>query len=121
MIFIRYPEHSKGYVMLGEHPNGGMMEVDSRNIDFLEDEFPSIGEIKQDLQLYELQLDTELSLGEGENVIPQQVTENRTHVLQEMLRICMYQRVNLNVRFILYLLIMIIMLVHVLRIVGVVL
>jgi len=46
MVFIKYPEHSKGYIMLGEHPNGGMIEVDSHNINFLEDEFPSIGEIK---------------------------------------------------------------------------
>ena len=46
MVFIQYPEHSKRYVMYGEHPNGGMTEVDSRNVEFLEDEFPSIGEIK---------------------------------------------------------------------------
>ena len=49
MVFIRYPEHSKGYVMYGGHRNGGMKEVDSRNVDFLEDEFPSIGEVKKDL------------------------------------------------------------------------
>ena len=48
MVFIQYAEHSKGYVMYGEHPNGGMKEVDSRNVDFLEDEFPSIGEVKKD-------------------------------------------------------------------------
>ena len=46
MVFIRYPEHSKGYVMYGEHPGGGMKEIDSRNIDFLEDEFPTIDEVK---------------------------------------------------------------------------
>ena len=67
--------------MFGEHPNGGMTEVDSRSIDFLEDEFSSIGEIKQDIQLYELQFDIGLSLGEGENVIPQK-SPNKTHVLQ---------------------------------------
>jgi len=54
MVFIRYPAHAKGYVMYGEHPNGGMTEIESRNVDFLEDEFPSIGEIKKDLELYEL-------------------------------------------------------------------
>jgi len=68
--------------MFSEHPHGGKTEFDFRNVDFLKNEFPSIGEIKQDFQLYELQLDTELSLGEGENVIPQQVTEDRTYVLQ---------------------------------------
>jgi len=63
MVFIPYSEHSKGYVMFGEHPNGGMKEVNFRNVDFLEDEFPSIGEVKKDLPLYELQQD--VSLGEG--------------------------------------------------------
>jgi len=38
MVFMRYPEHSKGYVMFGKHSNGGMTEIDSRNVDFLEDE-----------------------------------------------------------------------------------
>jgi len=51
--------------MFGEHPKRGMTEVDSHNVNFVKDEFPSVGEIKQDLQLYELQLDTELSLCEG--------------------------------------------------------
>jgi len=49
MVFIRHPKHSKEYVMFGEHPNGGMTKMDSRNVDLLEDEFPSISEIKQDL------------------------------------------------------------------------
>jgi len=30
-----------------------MTEIESRNVNFLEDEFPSIGEIKKDLELYE--------------------------------------------------------------------
>jgi len=54
-VFIKCPAHSKGYVMYGEHPNGGMTKIKSRNVDFLENEFPSIGEIKKDLELYELQ------------------------------------------------------------------
>jgi len=29
-------------------------EIDSRNVDFLKDEFASIGEIKKDIELYEL-------------------------------------------------------------------
>jgi len=57
MVFIRYPAHFKRYVMYGEHLNGGMTEVESRNVDFLEDEFLSIGEIKKDLEFYELRLD----------------------------------------------------------------
>ena len=53
--------------MYGKHPNSGMMEVDSCNITFLEDEFPSVGEVKEDLELYELQLDNEIYLGDREN------------------------------------------------------
>ena len=54
MVFVRYAAHSKGYLMYAEHPNGGMTEIESRNVDFLEDEFLSIGEIKKELELYEL-------------------------------------------------------------------
>ena len=59
--------------MYGEHSNGGMKEVDSRNVDFLEDEFPSLGEVKKDTQFYELQHD--LTLSEGENLYTNRVTE----------------------------------------------
>ncbi|OMO85551.1 retrovirus-related Pol polyprotein from transposon TNT 1-94 [Corchorus capsularis] len=41
--------------MYGEHPDGGMREMESRNVKFLEEEFPSIGEVQNDLHLYELQ------------------------------------------------------------------
>ena len=51
--------------MYGEHPNSGMTKLDSYNVDFLEDEFPSTGKIKTDLALYELPLDNQLSVGEG--------------------------------------------------------
>ena len=34
ILFIRYPKHSKGYVIYGEQPNGGMMKIDSRNVNF---------------------------------------------------------------------------------------
>ena len=39
-----------------------MTEIESRDVNFIEDDFPSISEAKQDLQLYELQ--------ELEGVIP---------------------------------------------------
>ena len=66
-IFIRYSESSKGYVMYGEHSDSGMTEIESRHVNFIEDDFPSINEAKQDLQLYELQeLEGVIpSLGEG--------------------------------------------------------
>jgi len=35
--------------MYEEHPSDGMTEIESRNVDFLEDEFPTIGETKKDL------------------------------------------------------------------------
>ena len=76
MVFIRYPAQSKGYVMYGEHPNGGMTEIDSRNVDFLEDEFSTIGEVKKDVELFELQPDIQPSFGEGENLDSNQVTED---------------------------------------------
>jgi len=63
MVFIRCPAQSKGYVMYGEHPNGGMREIDSRNVDFLEDEFPTIGEVKKDVKLFELQQNIQPSVG----------------------------------------------------------
>jgi len=74
MVFIRYSKHSKGYVMYGEQPDGSMKEVVPRNVDFLEDEFPSTGEVKKDSQLYKLQHD--LSLGEGEDLYTNRITED---------------------------------------------
>ncbi|KAK4435190.1 hypothetical protein Salat_0682300 [Sesamum alatum] len=55
LIFIRYCEHPKGYVMYDEHPDRGMTEIESRDVDFLEEDFPSISEVKWDIQLYVLQ------------------------------------------------------------------
>jgi len=54
MVFIRYSEHSKEYLIVREHLNGSMTKVYSHNVEFLEDEFPSVGEIKKDLELYKL-------------------------------------------------------------------
>ena len=41
MVFIRYLAHYKGYVIYGEYPNSGMTKIESRNVNFLENEFPS--------------------------------------------------------------------------------
>ena len=41
--------------MFGEHLDGGKTEVDSRNIDFIENDFPSIGDVNGSLDLYELE------------------------------------------------------------------
>ena len=54
--------------MYEEHPRSGRTKIAYHNIDFLDDEFPRIGEIKKDPKLYELQLDLQLSLGAGKDV-----------------------------------------------------
>uniref|UniRef100_A0A2N9EE71 Integrase catalytic domain-containing protein n=1 Tax=Fagus sylvatica TaxID=28930 RepID=A0A2N9EE71_FAGSY len=74
-IFIRYSDSSKGYVMYGEHPNGGMTEIESRDIDFIETDFPSIGDANRDLDLYELEEDegTLPSSSEGGGLVPRPV------------------------------------------------
>ena len=41
--------------MYGEHPNGGLTDFEPRDVDFLEDVFPSIDEAKKWLELYELE------------------------------------------------------------------
>ena len=44
-IFIRYSEHSKGYVFIGENDDGSITEIESWDIDFLEEDFPNRGEV----------------------------------------------------------------------------
>ena len=53
-IFIRYYEHSKGYVLIGEQLDGSVTELESRDVDFIESEFPNIGEVEKNLTLYEM-------------------------------------------------------------------
>jgi hypothetical protein len=53
-IFIRYSEHSKGYVFIGEQSSGSVTEFESRDVIFLENEFPRKGEIVHDFSLYEV-------------------------------------------------------------------
>ena len=54
--------------MFIEYPNGGMTELASRNIDFLEDQFPEIGEVKNDLELHSYNMNYKKNLSEGGNV-----------------------------------------------------
>jgi hypothetical protein len=58
--------------MYGEHPNGGMTEIESRDIDFIEIDFPRIGDANRDLDLYELKEDegTLPSSSEGGGLVP---------------------------------------------------
>jgi hypothetical protein len=61
--------------MYGEHPNGGMTEIESRDIDFIETDFPSIGNANKDLDLYELEEDdgTLPSSSKGGGLVPHPV------------------------------------------------
>ena len=53
-IFIRYSDELKGYVMLGEHLDGSVTEIESQDVDFLEGKFPRRGEVKRNLGFYEM-------------------------------------------------------------------
>ena len=53
-VFIRYSEHSKGYVFIGEHEDGIVTELESWDATFLKDDFPCTGEIDRDLHFYEI-------------------------------------------------------------------
>ena len=39
-IFIKYLEPSKGYIFLGEDTNGSITEIKSRDVIYLEKDFP---------------------------------------------------------------------------------
>ena len=52
-IFIRYSEHLKGYVFIGEHNSWSLTEFESRDVTFLENDFPQQGDINKDLSFYE--------------------------------------------------------------------
>jgi hypothetical protein len=71
-IFIRYFEHSKGYGLIGGQPDGSVTEVKSRDVDFIENEFLSRGEIDKDLTLYEM-----IDLNEG---APSSLVENQEEI-----------------------------------------
>nr|XP_016512375.1 PREDICTED: uncharacterized protein LOC107829426 [Nicotiana tabacum] len=53
-IFIRYSETSKGYVFIDQQDSGSVTEFESRDVTFLEDEFPKKGEVGQNLTLFEI-------------------------------------------------------------------
>ena len=64
--------------MYGEHPNGGMTEIELHDIDFIETDFPNIGNANRDLDLYELEEDkgTLPSSSEGGELIPRPLIAN---------------------------------------------
>ena len=40
--------------MLGKHPDGGVTEIVSRDVEFMDNDFPSRGDVGQSLELYEM-------------------------------------------------------------------
>jgi hypothetical protein len=53
-IFIKYSEHSKWFVFIGEIANGRVIEIESRDVKLIEKDFPMIGEVNKDFWLYEM-------------------------------------------------------------------
>ena len=54
-ILIRYFELSKGFVFVGEEADGRVTEIESRDVVFLEEDYPTRGEIEKDFQFYEME------------------------------------------------------------------
>ena len=54
-VFIRYPKLSKGFVFVGEEADRRMTEIESRDVVFLEEDYPTRGEIEKDFQFYEME------------------------------------------------------------------
>ena len=52
--FIRYNGLFKGYVFIGEHEDEIVIELESQDVTFLEDDFPHTDQIDIDLYLYEI-------------------------------------------------------------------
>ena len=48
-IFIRYSNLSKGFVFIGEDKDGRVTEIESRDITFLETDFPKKSEVTKEL------------------------------------------------------------------------
>ena len=49
-IFIRYFEHSKGYVLIGGNLNGSVTDLESCDVDFIESEFLNKGEVDKNFE-----------------------------------------------------------------------
>ena len=54
-IFIRYSKHSKCHNFINENKSGNVTKFESRDVTFLENEFPKKGDVDQDLNLFEME------------------------------------------------------------------
>ena len=70
-IFIIYSESSKGYIFLRDDINGSVTEIESRDVIFLEEDFPGLGEIDRDTHFYEME---DLEVGDGVRIIDSTLT-----------------------------------------------
>ncbi|XP_020080151.1 uncharacterized protein LOC109703839 [Ananas comosus] len=72
-IFIRYPDHSKGYVFIGKQPDGSLTEIESRNVEFFEENFPYRSEVRNEIEFHEMD-DSDIGASirsvEGEEATP---------------------------------------------------
>ncbi|KAF3638907.1 hypothetical protein FXO37_24173 [Capsicum annuum] len=75
-IFIRYSEHSKGYVFIGELEDRSTTEIESRDVTFLENNFSKRNEIKENEPLYEM-------LNSDDQIMSQDMLDN--FIGQEMI------------------------------------
>ena len=60
-------------MFVGEQPNGSVIEIESRDVGFLEEDFPSRGEVTREVELYEMEdllKGAPSSLVENEEIIP---------------------------------------------------
>lgn len=53
MYFLKYSEHSKGYLFLGERDKRSVTEFEFHDATFLENIFSKLGDIRQYLFLFE--------------------------------------------------------------------
>ena len=53
-MFICYSSHLKGYVFFGELKDKSVTKIESLDVNFFEEEFPSKGEVSQNSDFYEL-------------------------------------------------------------------
>ena len=75
-IFIRYSEHSKGHVFIGENESGSIIEFESRDATFYENEFPKKGDVNQDLNLFEMKDQNDLLVSSQVGDILENVSES---------------------------------------------
>ena len=60
-------------MLIGEQLHGSVIELESRDVDFIESEFPNIGEVEKNLALYEMmdqEVDAPSRLVEDKEEIP---------------------------------------------------